>query len=268
MPVYWYGRPIEGDFSMQNLDCLWAADRSSLVKFFHEASAMDVESRLKYFHDVFPYAELLPLNLYLFDANQVSIACNQETIKGMGDKLITDYIDHTLPAYTINKGWPTWAYKKQLEHNRNAIIHGHCSGDEFTKEGKFIKKWVTRKEALYDDNGGFLGIIGVSICGGLRSELISWDAEAKQITLNLTDTQNVNLSLREFTVLQGLIHGGTAQEIGFKENLSTKTIETYIMRIRVKFNCQKLRDVITLLIQNELAKDIMRFRQDCAKTSI
>lgn len=243
---------------MQNLSQIWA-DKPSLGKFFIDAPGMDIQARLKYFHDVFPFAESLPINFYLFDANEISIACNQTTLSNLGDIAITDYVDRTCRDYAIQKGWPKCTFEQQIENNRVAIVNGHTTGHETTKDGNYLKKWISRKDAIYDDNGCLLGLIGLSTPIGLSSESIHWNGEKMRVMLMLNESLQIALSLREFTVLKGLLNGGTAHDIAKIENISPKTVETYIMKLKFKFNCPKQRDIISLLIKNSMAKEIVEF---------
>ncbi|MFI4957095.1 MAG: helix-turn-helix transcriptional regulator [Gammaproteobacteria bacterium] len=245
---------------MHALDCTWA-DRHSIIKFFNDIPAMDLEARLNYFHDVFPFAESLPVNFYLFDANDINIACNEAAMKALGDKAITEYVGYTTMDYFARKGWPKWMAENQTSNNNAAIINGNSVCHEFTLEKEYKKKWISKKQAIYDDNGLAVGIVGLSIPIGLGGRSIYWDGEAKRITISFADNLLVELTVREFCVLQGLLNGGTADEIAKQEMISIKTVETYVMRIKIKLKCRKLRDVISLLIKNELARDIIEFKR-------
>jgi DNA-binding CsgD family transcriptional regulator len=244
---------------MQNLNHLWA-DKSSLIKFFADAPSMDIPSRMKYFHDIFPYAESLPVNFYIYGMNDVSIACNQMTLTALGHDEITEYVDLFPEQYARQRGWPRTLVDNFIENNHFALSEGSYPCQEMTLHGDYFKKWATQKNAIYDDNGRPVGIIGVTILNSIDNQYISWDAAHKRVSLKLSGNILVDLSVREFSVLQGVLQGGTANEIAFKEFLSPKTVETYLMRIKVKFQCEKIRDLISLLIKEELAKDVIHFR--------
>jgi DNA-binding NarL/FixJ family response regulator len=60
-------------------------------------------------------------------------------------------------------------------------------------------------------------------------------------------------------VLQETLKGKTADQIATESNLSSKTIETHIMRIKCKLDCTKQREIISLMIQHDIAKSILDF---------
>ncbi|MFA6058559.1 MAG: helix-turn-helix transcriptional regulator [Taibaiella sp.] len=250
---------------MKPLNCLWA-DRFSLIKFFHDAASMDICARLNYFHDTFPFAELLPVNFYLFDSKNNHLACNQTTLITLGDKDITEYFDLSLFEYAARKNWPKKLAERQFANNNAALSNDQafvCEENSF--HGNHEKKWQSRKEAIYDDNGQPIGIVGISILIGISEESIYWDDKTNRIVILSSYNNLVEFSMREFCVLQGILNGSTAEEIASHENISHKTVETYMARIKTKLNCRKQRDVISFCIKNDLAKNILEFQYDFIK---
>jgi DNA-binding CsgD family transcriptional regulator len=221
---------------------------------------MDISARLNYFHDTFPFAELLPVNFYLFDSKNINLACNQTTLTTLGDKDISEYFGLSIFEYARRKNWPKKLIELQFENNNAALINVQpffCQ--EFSFHGNHEKKWQSRKEAIYNDNGKPIGILGISILTSSYEQTIYFDNETKRIVILLSINNHVEFSMREFCVLKGMLNGRTAGEIASYENISQKTVETYMMRVKIKLNCHKLRDVISLCIKNDLAKNILEF---------
>ncbi len=224
---------------------------------------MDISARLQYFHDIFPYAELLPVNFYLLDTKNINLACNQATLQALGDKCITDYVDYSIFEYCGRKGWPVKMSQVQSKNNATTILKGQtivCS--ESTMDGHEEKQWLSKKDPIYDNNGQPMGIIGISIPITYGNKSIYWDITTNRIVILFAPNYSVGFSMREFCVLQGLLNGATAEEIACQENISHKTIETYILRIKSKLKCQKSRDVISFCIKQDLAKEIIEFKHD------
>ena len=93
----------------------------------------------------------------------------------------------------------------------------------------------------------------------LLNHTIHWNADCTQILIYLGSERQVSLTIREYHILQEILRGKTALEIATQKNLSPKTIETYIMRIKLKLGCKKQRDIISLLIWHDMAKEILLF---------
>jgi DNA-binding CsgD family transcriptional regulator len=144
------------------------------------------------------------------------------------------------------------------DHKENAATFR--AQDELVLKGQEIKQvymqrypsdneksvYFNSKKPFYI-NDNIIGIFGNSF--EFDAQCIKELASAGVIdTLHLNDNteQNVytiaqsfhpNLSPRESLCLYYLMRGGTAKEIGTRMNISPKTVESYIARMREKFDC-------------------------------
>lgn len=229
-------------------------------KFLIQASSMEIHSRLKCFQALFPFAENLPVNFYISGPDSRNLICNQTTMQTMHDKHYGEFIDIGIRDYYEKKGWSRELADLYHDNNLNAIKNRGGTFFETTLDGPVEKKWMSKKEPVYADNGEPLGIIGTSIPLGVTSGKLQWNAQDNCVNIRTSQEQSIDFSIREFTVLQDFLKGASAAEIAEKKYLSPKTIETYLMRIKCKFNCEKQRLLLAYLIQEDLAKDILKFK--------
>lgn len=201
-------------------------------EFFHSAPSLDHETKLTTLFSLFPYAENMEHFICLIDIDKQYIISNKRIDQHDFSKINSDSAN----------GFVTSLVESTI--------------------GVTETKWLTITEAIATDLGESLGSIVMSICLSPAKKRIHWNKDKNKIALQSSTRKTIELSLREFGVLRDMLKGATAAEISVKDEVSPKTIETYLMRIKSRFGFQKQRELMAYLIEEELAKEILRFKAD------
>lgn len=233
-------------------------NKQDVAKFFTVANAMDIHTRLKYFNDLFPFAQNLQANFYLSTAEQTALACNPHLIREYGSGLTYhEHLDYSFLQIVSKLGWDRSVADNWITNDRETLESGGSFFCEIaTPHGK-LKTYFSKKEAIYASNGKPLGLVGITVKIQQPNSGIMVVDKSKTVQLMLPDSSAIRLTFREFTFLQELLSGKSAAQIALSTALSPKTVETYFANIKVKLGCAKQREIYPLLTRNNLAKDII-----------
>jgi len=170
---------------------------------------------------------------------------------------IAGLTDHTLPCELSNSADHFISQDEQAMGGTKVVtLNIHTYADD---KRRIL---LTEKSRLYDQNKTMIGTIGNSI--ELNSGLVFNIAnllckvDDKLFSIASTcgsylvsqETYHHTLSARESQCLFYLIRGKTAKEIAAYLQLSQKTIETYIHRIKIKLACQTKSQLIEKAIND------------------
>lgn len=239
---------------------LFIENKQEVRRFFVEAPRMELPARLAYFDALFPFAHTLSASLYMIDANHIAIACNPYQLEIYGRKIaLQDSLNIQLPVLAERLGWDTRLAMQWQENNRHALETGMTMFSEAAAPTGQQEEIISKKDPVYDDNGKPLGIIGFGIPVSHANKKIVKDKNGFILTLSAGD--DVKLTQREFSMLQALLNGMSAAQMGKRFRLSPKTVETHLAHIKLKFGCTKLREIYPFLMRHQLAHRIIEFVQ-------
>jgi DNA-binding CsgD family transcriptional regulator len=233
-----------------------------LAALITQASTLEISARFQYFYDLFPYAENLPGSLALMDHNSKILACNEYSWKQVKLENATQLIDHTSDEVEKNLGWQENLIGRARKNDILVLREGQSIFQEIIVDSGFEKVLVCKKQAIYDDNEMPLGILSLALPILKNNPKISLDKEKQKILLHLNSNDSICLSMREFVILREILHGKSSAEIANQIHISAKTVETYVMRIKTKLDCDKQRQIIAMLIKFDLASAIIESRID------
>lgn len=242
---------------MQHIDL---PNKDGLIPFLNQAPAMDLATRLKHFDALFPYAEHLPGSIFLLDPESVTLACNTHAWQQVKLDHVTDLVGYNTSEIEQKLGWPTELVGRAVAHDKKVLREALSIHQETIIVGDLKNILLCKKEAIYDDNGKPLGILGFSLPIQTINQKIHWNKEKDDITIILNDDHSVRLSVREFSILQEIVNGQSSVDIAKKYAISSKTVETYVMRVKCKFHCEKQREIVPILIKHNLAQAILEYK--------
>lgn len=79
--------------------------------------------------------------------------------------------------------------------------------------------------------------------------------ERRSIKYTLGEPMNVYFTQREAECMMHLLQGKTLNEVGAALNLSPRTVEYYLSKIKRKLNCRKKKEVIQRVSQTDFVKN-------------
>lgn len=229
---------------------------TGLIAFFNQASSQEVSTRLKYFHHLFPYAESLPGSLSLMDHESKILACNDYAWQQVKLENISQMIDYRSDEVEKKLGWRKDLIGQARENDRLVLSLGQSVHHESILDNQYETVLACNKKAIYAENGKPLGVLSLAMPIVKKSRSITMNHDAKKITVHTNENLRIRFSFREYTIIREILHGKSAAEIAIQLSLSPKTIETYVMRVKTKLNCDKQREIIPTLIKYNLASAI------------
>lgn len=234
-------------------------DNQQVTDFTRQAPGMNLTTRFQHFHTLFPYAENLPANIWLQDSDGSILVCNNATFHALKGS-VHEVIGRTILDIAERLHIPCVLLDKIQENNIKALNGETVIAHENVVEGDYEQVWLTKKTPIYhNESNNILGVLGVSLLAELKHLKIQWNSHRKQFMIFPTPEKHLAFSVREFAVLKDVLKGKTSFEIAKENNLSPKTIETYILRVKVKCDCTKTREVISYFINADLANEILNF---------
>lgn len=238
-----FSRPITVQVKPQN-----SSRTKSVRKRRAQNFNIDVESMLWW-----------PGNVYWKDTEGIYLGCNEQQYASLGLASRKDWIDRTVYQHL------PLDFAKQIDDIDNGIMQtgkGRClvEGGPYYK-GE-ISYFLSTKMPLRNNKGKVVGLFGMSL------DIVAADLKsANQMLMNsglpiedfsiirkpepVTETNKqspAGLSKREIECIYHLIRGMTAKQIAAELNLSSRTIEFYLERIKSKFGCKKKSDLIAKVL--------------------
>lgn len=193
----------------------------------------------------------LPVSSYLLDVNGNTQIINEEGIKICG---------FDSPKQAIGKSLISVSKKSnaiQLINNCKQVLNDHTLKffDEINirKDG-IIQQFLSIKFPCYNQTMHSIGVFGISIVFG-KHPLAESLTKIKQLGLLTTPTElmiplSPHLTAREQDCLKGLLQGFTAKMIAKKINISHRTVEEYLVKIKEKFNVTTKSQLIEKIQQS------------------
>lgn len=231
-----------------------------------------------YLIDLSEICDAMPTNVFWTDKQGKYLGCNRKTVG------LANIIEVKHPQDIINKtiyDILPYDYADPIFKNDQNIIR---FGKEQTIEEKaFSGKespviFLSTKMPLYDGNGEVTGLIGASVDITKHQKIIDFfkqivklsdftlkniqsnkcdkyislvefvnDAELKRFHL-LGEYENIYLSKREAECVLNASLGKTAKETAKILNLSHRTVEFYLNRIKVKLKCRTITELLGRLM--------------------
>lgn len=163
-------------------------------------------------------------NVYIFDKNSKFLTCNDTQLEHL--KKITRFSKLSdFVGKRMDEIFSKDAAKVIEDENKLVMSTGkvHQFMNYVYHEYFQSMVFVTVKTPIYDDNDNIVGVFGIS-------HYLS--------TYQAPDFLSESLSKREIDCLQLLVKGKTATEISEDLDLSKRTVESYIEKIKSKLGCE------------------------------
>ncbi|MFI5406379.1 MAG: helix-turn-helix transcriptional regulator [Nitrososphaerales archaeon] len=184
------------------------------------------------------------VHTYLYDHNNIATACNKSQ-----KEFFIEVFQHVDPIGLTPYEW----FKTEDKSLADIIVQEHSVIRETGIPQQFynslnVKGYrlnlLTTKIPLYDAQGKFLGILGIS------NYLQKFSAPA---------AFKLGLSKREVDCLYLLLQGKVPKEIAAILNLSTRTVEKYLENMKAKLNCHSNTELKLKSLQNEIKQDVEHY---------
>lgn len=234
-------------------------NQSGLEAFFSQADSLDYNARQQFFYDLFPYAEQIPGSLCLLSTSSEIVGCNDYSWQQIHLESIAQLIDHTSAEAEMLLKWPKHLVGQAMLHDAEAIKTGLSIHEEVIVQGEMEKTLICRKEAIYDKYKKPLGVLCLALATHSGNQKVKLSADGARVFLLLDPNKAIHFSKREFMTLQLLLRGLTTEEMSHLFSISSKTIQTYVMRIKEKLDCDKQREIIALMLKHDAAKAVLNF---------
>ena len=159
-------------------------------------------------------------------------------------------------------------WKDQAEHYRQAdiqtfkgnVLTNHSHFIRFFQEPKKMHQALGTKTALRDNQNRIIGVIGSAI--DITNCYISenpgcFDVVGKKFVFS-GDLVGLVLSKKQMTILEYILRGYGAAEIGVLLNRSKRTIEGHIEHLKNKLQCNSKAEIIRWAVTSGLTHSIGR----------
>jgi len=193
----------------------------------------------------------LPVSSYLLDADGNTQIINEEGIKICGFDSSKQAIGKSLISVSEKSS------AIQLINNCKQVLDNHTLKffDELNIRKDGIKQqFLSIKFPCYDQTMHSIGIFGISIVFG-NHQLAESLSKIKQLGLLATPNEPMiplspRLTTREQDCLRSLLRGFTAKMIAKQFNISHRTVEEYLTKIKEKFNVTTKSQLIEKIQQS------------------
>lgn len=201
----------------------------------------------------------IPAIIFCKDTEGKYLAANDICIKITGNRFERDIIGKSDKFL-----WGESSVSSQL-HDQEVIHSGKSkSYIEYGKihTGKIIAA-VSYKTPLCDRSGKNIGILGMGFLLNETNEMISLfekkgflvDRNMMNSVVSNENNQITKLSERQLDCLFYLIKGMTFKQIGNELNLSPRTVEHYIEKIKIRLDCFSRSDLIAKALKLPAIKE-------------
>ena len=185
----------------------------------------------------------LPCHVYLKDKKSTYLGYNDYGTERLGFKPgeIAGHSDFEIfPNYIAN----------EFVNNDRAVINQ--KKQVFVREEGLLKKnvsvtFISYKIPVFDNNERVTGILGLSFTRSPQNNCSSTQLEQDfNYPVNMQDKI---LSKRETECMRYLCKGLTTKQIARQLKISPKTVETYIERAKIKYNCRNKAELMWAMIK-------------------
>ena len=122
--------------------------------------------------------------------------------------------------------------------------------DGVLKKGLLKVVFISYKMPVFDYNESLVGILGISFTRPPKNHYSSTQLEQDFNYYPPVEQHNKALSKMENACMHHLCSGLTTKQIARRLNLSPRTVETYIERSKIKYNCQNKAELMWIMIKN------------------
>lgn len=195
----------------------------------------------------------LPFNFYFLNTQGQTVMMNQESALACGFSSAKDSVGKSL--YDVSLPESAKSLIDNCTHVMEAEVVEIFNEQNIKKDGTNLS-FLSIKSPWYDMDNHIIGVFGCSIVLGQHDLATSL---ASVICLGLFDSEkfagtktppirnlSVNLSKREIECLQLAIKGYTAKKIAKTLGISHRTVEEYLLNIRVKTGAGSKAELIEL----------------------
>ncbi|CDZ76420.1 response regulator FixJ [Legionella massiliensis] len=197
----------------------------------------------------------LPFNFFFLNTQGQTELMNDECALICGFQSAADSIGKSL--YDVSEKESA----KDLIDNCTEVIKSKTVGifeEENLRNDGTSLEFLTIKCPWYDERAQVIGVFGCSIVLGKHKLASSLSAviqlglfDSEQLPMKGTNNLNINknyLSKREMDCLQLTIKGYTAKRIGRELGISHRTVEEYLVNLRMKMGASSKAELIEMTI--------------------
>ena len=131
------------------------------------------------------------------------------------------------------------ARKEQIFANEDGVL----------KKGLLKVVFITYKMPIFDADESLVGILGISFTRHPINHCSAMQLE-QDFNYPSVGQHNKILSKMENACMLHLCNGLTTKQIARRLKLSHRTVETYIERAKIKYNCQNKAELMWIMIRN------------------
>jgi len=205
-----------------------------------------------------------PFSFYFLNTQGATVTINEEGARICGFDSAEDSLGKSLRDVSS----PESADKLIL--NCTEVINNHeikIYDEENIRQDDVNLQFLSIKSPWYDALGEINGVMGCSIVLGQHSlsesltkitELGVFDTSAitpkKNITAEDITVNNVHLTPREIQCLRLTVKGYTAKMIARQLDISYRTVEEYLLNVRIKMGASSKSELIQMTLDNFLTE--------------
>jgi len=206
----------------------------------------------------------LPFSFYFLDTQGATVTINEEGARVCGFGSVEESLGKSLRDVSSVES------ANKLILNCTEVINNHevkIYDEEHIRQDDVNLHFLSIKSPWYDEQGEIIGVMGCSIVLGQHSlsesltkitELGVFDANAitpkKNITAEDITVNNVHLTPREIQCLRLTVKGYTAKMIARQLDISYRTVEEYLLNVRIKMGASSKSELIQMTLDNFLTE--------------
>lgn len=147
----------------------------------------------------------------------------------------------------IWRDWTEFLRQEDIHAFKGGTLLNHPGDTRYVQEPSKIRRILTTKTALRDSQNNIIGVIGSAIEVTHHQILENpghFDARGKYFILKSGPFAGLAFSKKQLTLLQHMMMGYSAAEIGRLLNRSKRTIEGHIEHLKNKLQCTSKAEII------------------------
>jgi DNA-binding CsgD family transcriptional regulator len=197
---------------------------------------------------------LMPGNVYWTDINSVYLGCNDNVTNMLGLKSRQEIMGITYSDMARLGGWTQGQEKSFKGDDQEVMLTGkpklNIEEPPITDSEGNIMYFITSRVPLRDKNNQITGILGIST--DITSKKFKL---ASELPYNLCVKEYKNyFTPRELDVFNYILLGLTSKKIAKRLDISFRTVEDYIDKIKIKLDCDSKSEVIEAAISKGIIK--------------
>lgn len=187
----------------------------------------------------------LPCHVYWKDKKNIYQGYNDYGAKRLGFNQGKDITGHS--DFEIFPGEIAAEFKKNDEKviTQREQIYVHENG--ILKDGLNII-FLSYKMPLFDHDESVVGILGLSFTRAPKKQCPSYQLEQDFNYQSPTENNIKPLSKMEEISMRLLCRGLTIKQIAHRLKLSPRTVESYVDRVKIKYNCRNKAELMWKLV--------------------